>query len=260
MLIKNVNFEQAKKELFKYNPTHVKQSMSKQKPLPFEEKKEKADHTNILDDCISESLVVDSLMYHTWLKTLTTFREERQIPERYKMFLAYKGRYKGRIIIPIYDNHNNIIFFQGRRIPNTSLEPKYLNPPTGKDIILNKSAFKRDKSIIVTEGLIDAFMVGNQGTSCLGKSFSDDLIKSLLKLTNKTVILAFDNDEAGDESLDKFLQESEYSRKVQYFVAPEEYDDCKDINNIRTEKNITDMYEFIVNNSYSHFKVICGGF
>jgi DNA primase len=143
----------------------------------------------------------------------------------------------------------NLIYFQARRRPGSGVEPKYKNPAGEKqNIILNKDRFRNDRCIIVTEGLLDAFMIGPQGTTCLGKELSIDFVKKLKKYTHESIILAFDNDEPGQISMKKIMK-SDISKMVKYFIMPKAYD-SKDINSLRCDYNIKDMYSFVVENSY----------
>jgi len=242
----NIDYKTACEQLFKYDKKKIKERLSPVKVKPATVLNAPTDFNWILDDCKRET---DSMIYHTYVKLLTEFRAERQIPNNYDLFLAHKGRYKNRIIIPIYDADGNIIFFQARSLPSLDLEPKYLNPVTEKSMIIhNESVFDRDKYIIVTEGLIDAFMIGDQGTTSLGVEMSDGFLKRLMELTDEGIILVFDNDTAGDTARDKFMKDNKYKERVRYFVMPEEYRDCKDINILKVRHSIGD-YNFVVKNS-----------
>ena len=159
------------------------------------------------------------------------------------------------------DADGNVIYFQGRRVPGSGVEPKYKNPTVEKStIILNEHKFDENKPIIVTEGLIDAFMIGDQGTSCLGGFFSDDLLEVIFPYTKNGVILAFDNpfvDDAGYTNMLRFIlgkrkkQPSKYRNIVKYFLPEKQHRNSKDINIMRVEYGIEDMYSYVVKNSYS---------
>lgn len=192
-----------------------------------------------------------------YIEYLKRFIYDRRIPTRYKPLVCFDGKYKNRFIIPVYDK-NEMVYFQGRTI-HSFMEPKYLNPDTPKEyIILNRGNFDRDKFIIITEALICAMNIGNQGTSCLGAVVSDDLLMELFKLTDKGVIVALDNpkiDESGYKNYVKLIEESPYARKIKYFFMPQE--ECKDINDICVRNPVSflpQVYNFVLENSYSHFK------
>jgi DNA primase len=144
-----------------------------------------------------------------------------------------------------------LIYFQGRAV-NESIKPKYLNPDTDKQLVIyNDGNFERDKYIIVSEGLLDAFMVPKQGTTCLGSSITDFFIKTLLKKTDKGVILAFDNDKPGIQSMLNFMKSNKYSNTVHYFLFPDKYSVDTDLNTLVAEHKIDDVYQLVTDNSFS---------
>ena len=259
-IVKGMSYDDAKKELFKWKSKEdTKKRVNRKKRAvdnpKYNEEIEYDDFNWIRDKCYtSRNPETSSLIEAQYCKHLDKFINDRKIPEKYKIFICHSGKYKGRIIIPIFNEENRVIYFQARRIPGTSIEPKYDNPVAPKELcILNRHLFDRSKSIIVHEGLIDAFMVGNQGTSCLGKEISEELIKLLLKLTDKDVIIALDNDEEAYKSLKKFMAKNKYANRVRYFLYPREFEAYGDINNIVTgSKQVLDVYELIVKNSVSY--------
>jgi hypothetical protein len=244
--------DEAKKLLYKYDSKRLKDRLKKPQRI-IKQKRVKENFNWILADCASQERVVDMLAYDGWCRMLKDFRAEREIPDEIKLYYAYKGRYKGRIIIPIMDQ-DDIIYFQGRRIPGYAMEPKYKNPVAEKSLIIhNESKFGRDKYIVVTEGLIDCSMIGDQGTTMLGVEAANEFIKKLLQMTDKGVIMAYDNDEPGMKALKGFMNGSKYRKRVKYFLMPAEYKDAKDINMLQIEHKISDIYEFMVNNANDYF-------
>ncbi len=208
-----------------------------------------------LDDCICLFDKPDGRIQKKYHQLLKEFYISRQIPTRRNVMISHSGKYKNRFIIPVYEN-GDLIYFQGRAI-NNDMTQKYFNPDVVKeDIVLNKESFDPEKFIIVSEGLIDAFMVeDDQGTTCLGASVSDDFLEKIIPLSNKGVIIALDNpkiDESGYGNYRKLVEESKYSKKLWYFFMPDNV--TKDLNDLKlSDKNIN-IYEFVVNNSLSHFK------
>ena len=169
--VKGISEQEARKELFKYDSNRIKKSLTRKQDTHEAIQVKVNSYNYILNDCISE-YSSKSVLSTLAKKILTNFREERQIPKEYKLYYCTNGRYKHRIIVPMFKGAI-MIYFQGRRLPGSPIEPKYLNPSTEKQVIIhNEEYFDRDKYIVVTEGLIDAFMVGAQGTSCLGKEIS----------------------------------------------------------------------------------------
>jgi hypothetical protein len=137
------------------------------------------------------------------------------------------------------------------------IDPKYLNPVVDKSsIIMNRDKFDKSKFIILTEGIIDAWMVEeNQGTSVLGAYFDDDFIEQVISMTDKGVILCFDNpliDTSGREVLTQFIDESDYRHKVKYFLPDRK--DFKDLNDLRSVYD-GNIYDYVTKNSFGGLNV-----
>jgi DNA primase len=253
--LKGISISDAKKELFKFDSQHLVQLLSPRKKEKIVKEIEYENHDYVLEDCIGVDDVPDGVIQAQYQKELFSFIEERKIPLDFKLFVAYKGEYKDRIIIPIYED-GNIVYFQARALQETSYGQKYKNPTLQKgNIILNKENFDRTKYIIVTEGLFDAAQLETQGTSCLGASVNDTFLASLLPLTDIGVIIALDNDKAGIDGIKKILKESKYQHLLKYFMMPDEYKEAKDINKLVTDFDIKNIYQFVVDNSFSNFEI-----
>lgn len=268
MLVKGVSYDEAKNALHRFNPSRMKKTLQRPSPIARTHKIDDAQvgYNKILNDCVSESTSPDfSVQTSAWQKTITDFRDDRKIPNEIELYYAYQGKYGGRLIIPIFDRYKNVLYFQARRLPGSGIEPKYKNPPAQKSLVIyNENVFRNDLYIIVAEGLTDAFSVGNQGTTCLGKSISDGFLDKLFELTNLGIIIVFDDDMPGRKSLLEFMfgnkntPPNKYSRRVKYFLMPKGFCECekpcKDINILSTKHEIGDVYDFIVRNSYSFTK------
>jgi hypothetical protein len=262
------NFDEAKKDIFGYDSNNIKERL-RRKTIIKEVKKAHVKNFNwIREKSISLSQEVSGAILPRYKEVLRRFCNDRKIPSEHDILICYEGDFKGRVIIPVVDGANNIIYFQARRLPGANIEPKYKNPSVEKDsIILNWDRFDRSKYIVVTEGLIDAFMIGDQGTACLGAYLSEDFISQLLKKTDKGIIVAFDNDDTGKLEMKRFMfgveptgkrkrkkrrPANKYAKKVKYFIFPKEYQSCKDINNIRVDFDVKGIYDMIVKNSLSY--------
>lgn len=111
--------------------------------------------------------------------------------------------FRDRFIFPIFDKYNNTIGFGARARNNSG--PKYLNTPTTqyftkKDLLYNYNNAKKYSEVYVVEGYFDALSLIEAGkenvVAIMGTSFTRqhlDLLKS------KKIILALDNDEAGQK-------------------------------------------------------------
>jgi hypothetical protein len=189
------------------------------------------------------------------LRRLEDFRKKRLIPDWVELFIAFKEPYTGRVIIPIYNENGDIIYFQARSLAKNPAI-KYLNPEADK--ILKPDLSEHKEPLIVTEGLINSFMLPRHGTPCLGSSISDEFLKYLFSKFND-IIIASDNDKAGYKGLKKILNESIYASKLKYFLMPKEYKDINDLNELKMKKkNDINIIKFVIDNSFSETKVrIC---
>jgi len=262
--LKGLSISDSKNELFGFETIKDRLSVKKTtSDIKIENRINSQNFNYIREKSVSRNQKVDGILLSKYKETLNDFISNRKIPPIYDILICYDGDFKGRIIIPILDNDNNIIYFQARRLPGSNIQPKYINPNVEKSmIVLNENKFDENKDIIITEGLIDAFMIGNQGTACLGGFFSDNFIETIKNYTKKNIILAFDNpfiDDAGYKNLIKFMmgdggkkQPSKFSKIVKYFLPDTEHRDAKDINILSIKYNIEEMYNYILNNSYSY--------
>jgi len=121
------------------------------------------------------------------------------------------SRFRGRLMIPIWDHRGRVVAFGGRAIfPDQ--EPKYLNSPEHllfkKGEILYpyhiaKEAIQRDGFVLVVEGYMDAIschVYGWENTvASLGTALTSSQAKKLSALT-KDIYLCYDADEAGEKA------------------------------------------------------------
>ncbi len=247
--VKGISYTKAKKIVNNdvYDVNKIKDRL-KTKKTKKQDIKNNTD-INIPNECMSVDTEPIDRFQKRYVIALQEFIFKRNIPKQYNCYVAYSGKYQGRIIIPVFIK-DKLMYFQGRSIFD-NIKPKYLNPVVDKTgIILNSDRFNRDKSIIVTEGIIDAWMVEyNQGTSCLGSYFNDSLIKRLLKMTDKDVILCFDNpliDKAGHEEIMNFMSDSIYKSKVKYFIPDTRK--FKDLNDIKVAQPNINIYDYVIGN------------
>lgn len=250
----SASYDDAKKFLndTEYNPKQIKKRLKQQIVIDKEEVETELD-IDLMNDCYRIEDDANTRVGKRLIERLKDFVKERNVHDE-PFYIAHSGRYKSRIIIPII-NHGILEYFQGRSLYD-DVEPKYLNPVVEKEgILLHKDKFKSNESIIVTEGIIDGMTVGSQGTCCLGAYISDDFIAELMKYTNQHIIICLDNDDAGREQLFKIANNSSYTSILKFFLMPYEYNHIKDINELHTTHDISDINEFIKMNSFSDFYV-----
>ena len=124
--------------------------------------------------------------------------------ETQKFYVANKGKYVNRLIIP-YEDSRGLFYFQARNLLGSGM--KYLNP-TYKEYGVKSSEvlFPFDTSesyVLVVEGPLDAIALkgcGVNATSIQGSFMSYSQVKDL---SAKKIILSFDNDEPGKDGMEK---------------------------------------------------------
>jgi len=253
--IKGISSNQAFKEVNNYNFSNLKESLKKKKQ-PNKKETEVLnipEFSNLKRDWTGLDETQEGIIINNYKYILRKFVQERRLPKNYPFYIAYKGDYKNRIIIPIFGQYGEVIYFQGRAT-NSDIKPKYLNPSLSdkKMIIMNLHKFDPYKYIIITEGPLDAILVGNQGTCVFGSTITDKFLEILMKKTNKGIIVALDNDETGIKETMKIINKSNHGKKLFYFTMPDKK--IKDINQLVIEKGITEVYGYIAGNSTTYLE------
>ena len=140
-------------------------------------------------------------------------------------YLATKGRYKDRLIIPFKDHEENIVYFQARAL-TPEIQPKYLNPSIDEGVKASNILYPFDYEtdhLIICEGPLDAITLklhGFNATCTVGSSISTIQMQMLKEFTGR-IILAYDNDEAGVRGLEKFnVLRKQFLMPNFYLVSP----------------------------------------
>jgi hypothetical protein len=170
--------------------------------------------------------------------------------------------HKNRIIIPFYNENNEIIFYQSRLIndKDTNLYPKYLSKINGEKSLYNVNKITPDLDyIFVFEGPIDSFFVKN-GTAVAGiqensnNTFSLIQEQQLLSFKFHKKIWVLDSqwkDQASRNKTSKLIENGET-----VFIWPENLGKkYKDINDfcIDVKSNSVDP-KFFIENSHEGLK------
>lgn len=111
---------------------------------------------------------------------------------KYNIGYCTTGDYAGRIIVPSYDDNNQLNFFVGRTFENNYF--KYKNPPASKDVIGFENLINWDLPIILVEGVFDAMAVKRNAVPILGKSLSKSLMLKLVSNKVQDIYIALDRD------------------------------------------------------------------
>jgi hypothetical protein len=170
--------------------------------------------------------------------------------------------HKNRLIIPFYDQNNDIIFYQSRTILNDSLKyyPKYLSKVNSEKSLYNINNISSDlEYIFIFEGPIDSFFIKN-GTAVAGiqenssanftKLQADQL--GNFKLFKKVWFLDSQwNDLASRKKTMRLIEGGET-----VFIWPEKMGkEFKDLNEYCIASNTNSLdTDFVIQNSFSDIK------
>ncbi len=136
----------------------------------------------------------------------------------------YRDKFSGRVIFPIANQVGKTVGFTGRLLPddpsvkNATVElPKYLNSPEtpifNKSRVLyglgkTKQAIAEARSVLIVEGQMDFLMAWQTGVKNIvavsGTGLTPQHLERLRSLAD-TVLVSFDNDEAGLRALERSL-------------------------------------------------------
>ena len=119
---------------------------------------------------------------------------------------------RGCIVFPLYDVDGNIVQMYGRRIDNGGKGDNphfYMERPRGG--IFNVPALKAYEEIILCESIIDALTFWVAGyrnvTASFGvNGFTDEMLNAIQNSNIKRILIAYDNDEAGNGAADELAK------------------------------------------------------
>lgn len=111
---------------------------------------------------------------------------------KYNVGYCTTGEYAGRIIVPSYDENNQLNFFVGRTFENNYF--KYKNPSASKDVVGFENLINWDQPIILVEGVFDAMAAKRNAVPILGKSLSKSLMMKLVSNKVQDIYIALDKD------------------------------------------------------------------
>ena len=112
--------------------------------------------------------------------------------KRYSIGYCEKGEYSDRVVIPSYDEKENLNFFVTRSF--TDHPRKYKNPKTSKDIIPFANTINWHSPIILCEGVFDAIAIKRNAIPLLGKTIPNKLMKRIVSDSVRQVFIALDSD------------------------------------------------------------------
>jgi DNA primase len=111
---------------------------------------------------------------------------------KYNIGYCTSGEYRGRVIIPSYNENNQLNTFVGRTFEDAY--HKYRGPQCSKDIVVFENLINWSQPIVLVEGVFDAIAAKRNAIPVLGKSLSKALIKKIVSNTVEDVYIALDKD------------------------------------------------------------------
>lgn len=116
---------------------------------------------------------------------------------RYNIGYCEDGPYKGRVIIPSYDIHNQLNYFIGRNYHNGGIN--YKNPPISKNTVIFENVISWNLGYItIVEGVFDAIAIRHNVVPILGTRVPNKLLYSVLYNKIKRVNVCLDSDALKD--------------------------------------------------------------
>jgi transcription elongation factor Elf1 len=155
------------------------------------------------------------------------------------MYFCVKGKYIWRVIIPFYNNHGQIYFFQGRDInPVTPSELRYKSCAI-KDLEIHNKVYNYytvnpDKTVYICEGLIDSMFIENSIALC-NANIKGELTRHI-KRDFPNRVWCLDNPWIDNTGRERTLQLLEQNEKC--LVFPSKYKKIKDINDLAIKMKV----------------------
>mgnify|MGYP003637593078 CR=1 FL=1 len=142
---------------------------------------------------------------------------------KYSLGYTTEGKYRGRIIVPSFDENEEINYFVSRSY--VGHKNKYKNPEAEKDkIIFNEHLINWEEDVYLVEGVFDMFFIDNS-IPVLGKSVSDKLWTTLYDKAEKNIIICLDGDAWEDaKKLYRKLEGGRLMNRVRLVRLPKDKD------------------------------------
>jgi hypothetical protein len=118
---------------------------------------------------------------------------------KYNIGYCEDGLYGGRIIIPSYDENNELNYFIARTFYE-DVGMKYKNPPVSRDVIVFDNQINWNEPITLVEGVFDSFSVKRNAIPMLSKFLLSKLKTKILERGVKEINLLMDSDAVQDST------------------------------------------------------------
>lgn len=186
--------------------------------------KNKTPHTEIIcelpDGYLPLNKVYQSRYYTYAIKYLEKRRITKEMVEKYHIGYTESGPRKFRIIIPSFNQKNQINYYEARAYLSY-VKPSYYKPkePHKSEIIFNIKNINFDLPVYLIEGVFDMMPLYN-AIPLLGKNISDLLLSYLIRYKPK-IILCLDEDAITD-SIELYKLLESYGLDVYFVEVPDD--------------------------------------
>jgi hypothetical protein len=132
-------------------------------------------------------------IYNTAISYLKKRKIGMDLIIKYNIGYCEDGEYGGRIIIPSYDENNELNYFEARTFyDNVSL--KYKKPPVSRNIIVFENQINWNEKITLVEGVFDSFSVRRNVIPLLSKYILPKLKNKIREMGVKEINILLDPD------------------------------------------------------------------
>ena len=141
---------------------------------------------------------------------------------KYSIGYTTEGKYRGRIIVPSFDENEEINYFVSRSY--VGHKNKYKNPEASRNIVPNEHLINWEEDVYLVEGVFDMFFIDNS-IPVLGKNVSEKLWSKLYDNCKKNVIICLDGDAWADaQKLYRKLEGGKLTGRVRLVRVPKDKD------------------------------------
>lgn len=170
----------------------------------------------------------------------------------YRPLVSTASKYKDRVILPIFDNADNMIYYTARSIDGESSN-KYINACVSRADIVFESAVPEALLFpdigIICEGIFDGAKLPNC-VALLGKVLSEENEKNIIKFFKSRSSIYVCLDTGTTSNMDVICSKlySWFPNKNIYKISEDAYNG-KDLGNLAETLSSVQLVSFIVNNS-----------
>ena len=118
---------------------------------------------------------------------------------KYNIGYCSEGLYSGRVIVPSYNESDELNYFVARSYYEDATM-KYKNPPVSRDVIVFDNQINWNEPITLVEGVFDSFSVKRNVIPILGKFLQKTLKKKIFEKGVSEIKILLDSDAVDDST------------------------------------------------------------